>query len=89
MVDGFSEESVVVVAVHSLKQEYGQQFTVKIDMSDIVFMYDDVHIMDRDVDVGVFVIESGESDFVDTLFKRGNPNHRRGAVTLAIGASVV
>ena len=58
-------------------------------MPDIVFVHDDVHVMDIDVDVGVLVIEGGESNLVDALLQRCNPYHRRGAVAIAVGAGVV
>ena len=89
MVDGLSEETVVFIPSHGFKQENGQQLAVKIDLSDVVFMHDDVHVMDIDIDVGVLIIEGGEGDLVDALFKWGDPYHGRGTVALAVGTGVV
>ena len=41
------------------------------------------------VNVDVLVIESGEGDFVDALFDRGNPHHRWVADGVAATGGVV
>ena len=84
VVDPLSVEAVLAVACHCIKLVGGQQRVVKIDLSNVLALNDDVHIVIADVDVVVLVIEGGEGNLVDALLDGRNPHHRRGAVAPAV-----